>query len=219
MLIVSQTEAVAQLDGAAFLYAPWAEVFSPGSVDLLALLPVIGVNDAFEADLHELAVVPGMMKNAVACVLTADPFVHVPHLARRLRSRGIEAVANFPTVQLMDGETGRALDAGRCGSEREFEFLGEMADSGFSITAFVTNLSTVRQAVALQCSRIVVHPGIPMKDWRLRAAAALQAGEIVKAARSMAPTASVLVYKPIGFGHELDAAITQSDGSLVWLQP
>lgn len=219
MQIVTRASTIAQGDASHFLYAPWADTLSPGNVDLLALLPIIGVNDAIETDLSEQDTgEPAVMQNAVACMMTADPFIHVPHVARRLRSRGIGAVANFPTVQLMDGETGRALDAGRCGSEREFEFLGEMAKSGFSITAFVSSLNALRRATELQCSRIVVHPGLPMKDWRLRAAAALQAGEIIKAAGSMAPAVDLLVYKPHGFGHELDATIAKADDSLVWLQ-
>lgn len=218
MLIVSRAGEVGRSDGAPFLYAPWAEALSPLSVDLLALLPIVGINDAFEAHPHEPSARQGMA-NAVACMMAADPFIHVPHIARRLRSAGIGAVANFPTVQLMDGETGRALDAGRCGIKREFEFLGEMANSGFSITTFVATHGDIRHAAALRSDRIVVHPGIPMKDWRLRTTAALQAGEIVKAVRSAMPGASLLVYRPAGFGHELDAAIAQADGSLVWSAP
>ncbi|MFN3276072.1 MAG: phosphoenolpyruvate hydrolase family protein [Paracoccus sp. (in: a-proteobacteria)] len=197
-------------DGLPFLHAPWAQGLPLSRVDLLSLLPVTGINDWFDQPAGPAP--PG----AVHGLLAADPFIHIPDIARSLLRAGITGVANFPSTQLMDGETVRALDASGCGPQREFEVMGQLAALGLALTVVVSDMASLRTAARLPCLRIVIHPGLPLPEVAARSEAAARAAALIDAARQSCPDAAITLYHPPGFGHELTPAIAQADEVLCW---
>ena len=60
---------------------------------------------------------------------------------------------------------------------------------------------------------MVLHPGVALSDWRQRAASALAVQRMIEHCRLEAGC-PVLVYRPAGFGSELDQAVAAADGEV-----
>jgi predicted TIM-barrel enzyme len=97
-------------------------------LDLLALLPVCDVNGALTACLEAGALGDGPAP--VAALFCVDPFLRVPDLAEALLAAGLRRVANYPSIQAVDGETGRTIAAVGYGPAEEIATLLRLRAAG-----------------------------------------------------------------------------------------
>lgn len=190
-----------------FLLAPCIAGFVPSHRDIASLLPIADVNAAILDELKSRTVAEG----GIAGFLLADPFLRPRDAQLALNDAGVRRIANYPTVQLIDGETARAFESAKAGAAREIEMLGSFRSAGFETVAFATDLPTAQSALEHGASVLVLHPGLALSDWRERANAGLHLVRMLKALRPKADV-PVLVYRPHGFGHELDHAVELADG-------
>ena len=139
------------------LFVPALDRFPPPLRALMGLLPVCDINGALIAALaHAPAPVPA---HVVAGLFAADPFLDTGELTAVLRRSGLAAVANYPTLQLLDGATGQGLAAVGYHARSEFVRLQELAAAGFEALAYVTSPQAAEEALACGLSAIVLHPG------------------------------------------------------------
>jgi hypothetical protein len=153
----------------------------------------------------------GCGAGAVASLMLADPFLRVRDAACVMSTHGIGRVANFPTVQLIDGQTAHAFDSAGVGTRREIEILAAFRSAGFQTVAFACGIEPARAMLRDGASTLVLHPGVALQDWRQRAAAALGIGRAMASLRQETDV-PILVYRPAGFGSELDRAAAAADG-------
>ncbi|MDP4026459.1 phosphoenolpyruvate hydrolase family protein [Methylobacterium sp. NEAU 140] len=97
-------------------------------LDLLALLPVCDVNGALTACLAGKGI--GSGPAPVAAVFCTDPFLRVSDMAETLRAAGLRRVANYPSVQAIDGEPGRTIAAVGYGPDEEIATLVRLREAG-----------------------------------------------------------------------------------------
>jgi predicted TIM-barrel enzyme len=192
-----------------YVMAPWVKILPAGNRDLLSLLPVADVNGATLRMLDMPA--RYSPRRAFAALMLADPFLRLRDTAALLRRAGIAGVTNFPTMQLVDGETARVFESANARAGREIEMLRAFAEEGLETIGFICGGETVRDMIQAKPGRIVIHPGVALSDWRQRAAAALAVSRAIEIVRSEA-ACPVLVYRPEGFGAELDQAVAAADG-------
>jgi hypothetical protein len=210
------------------ILAPWLAALRGIDADLAALLPVADVNGLALAG----CAAPGGSAadpsaadpdaeggpRAVAALMLADPFLRVRDAGQVLRAAGIGRVANFPTVQVVDGDTARALDSADLGAAREIERLAAFRRAGFSTVGFACGLEAARAMLADGASALVLHPGVALRDWRERAAAALATGRTLATLAAEA-TVPIFVYRPAAFGPELDQAVAAAAGEVRLARP
>ncbi|HEV7437934.1 MAG TPA: phosphoenolpyruvate hydrolase family protein [Pseudorhizobium sp.] len=194
----------------------WADGFilspiltnSPSAMrDLLPLLPVADVNDATFGALRQ-APLPSAV---VAGLFLADPFLRLRDANLALAAAGVRRIANYPTVQLIDGDAARAFDSAKTGATREVQVLAAFRQAGFETIAFATTLATAQAVLRDDPAMLVLHPGLALADWRERANSGIALVRTISVLRGQTEV-PLLVYRPHGFGHELDQAIAASDG-------
>ncbi|WP_170314800.1 phosphoenolpyruvate hydrolase family protein [Aquibium carbonis] len=190
-----------------FILAPFLAGVAAPHRELVGLLPLMDVNSAMFASLRQSAPAVG----AIAGLMLADPFMRVRDVELALRAAGVGRVANYPTVQLIDGETARAFDSAEVGVAREMQMLSALRDAGVETIGFATTLQTAQTILRQGAMALVLHPGLAMADWRERADAGLRLVRMLPSLRGEG-AARLLVYRPHGFGHELDEAIGLADG-------
>ncbi len=151
------------------VFVPAIDRFPPPLHELMGLLPVCDINGALIA---ALAAAPAPLpSHVVAGLFAADPFLDTGELTAALRRAGLAAVANYPTVQLLDGATGQGLAAVGYHAGSEFVRLRELAAAGFEALAYVTSPQAAEEALACGLSTLVLHPG-PAGGAQSRAGAA-----------------------------------------------
>lgn len=195
-----------------YLLAPFMAEVAPAHRELVGLLPVADVNAAALAGLRAASPPGG---RAIAGLMLVDPFLRLRDATLALSAAGVMAVANYPTVQLIDGETARVFDSAGAGVVREIAVLTAFREAGFETVAFAASLDTARAMLRHGPSRLVLHPGLALADWRERAAASLAVAHMIPVLRDQCDT-PLLVYRPHGFGPELDQAEALADGR-VWV--
>ncbi|MCC5969736.1 MAG: phosphoenolpyruvate hydrolase family protein [Pararhodobacter sp.] len=200
------------------IVAPWLAGLEPAQRDLLSLLPVLDVNGAVFSALQEISeereratVNAAVQPGSVAALFCADPFLRVRDAAALLRAAGIEGVANFPTIQVIDGVAARGFDSADLGTHREAEVLANFAREGLDVTGFATSAQNGRLLLDHGATSLVVHPGPASKDWRARTIAARAAEATLTALRADC-TVPLRLYCADGYGGELDAARALADG-------
>ena len=142
-----------------------------------------------------------------------DPFLRPRDAIDRLRRAGISGVANFPTMQIVDGETARAFEGADARTTREVQVLEAFLAEGFRTIAFACGPDAARLIAQTCPTMMVLHPGVALSDWRQRAASALAVQRMIEHCRLEAGC-PVLVYRPAGFGSELDQAVAAADGEV-----
>ena len=155
---------VAELDGlrpaqqkrAVFL--PALAPFPRHTWPLVALLPVLGINDALRQAIAARR--PFRAAPPIAGLFACDPFLRTSDMAAALHKAGIAQVVNWPTVQVFEGETAAALAAVGYRAEAEFRVLARMAEHGIAPIACATSPHAVDAALALGLWRILLHPGL-----------------------------------------------------------
>lgn len=196
------------------LLAPFMAEIPPAHRELVGVLPVSDVNAAM---LDVLRAGPPALqgRRTIAGLMLVDPFLRLRDVTLALSSAGVAAVANYPTVQLIDGETARVFDSAGAGVAREIAVLASFREAGFETVAFAASLDSARAMLRHGPSRLVLHPGLALADWRERAASSLAIAHMIPILRDQGDT-PLLVYRPHGFGHELDQAEALADG-LAWI--
>ncbi len=142
--------------GAVFL--PALAPFRRESWPLVAMMPVLDVNGALRAALA--ARPPFAQDPPVAGIFACDPFLRLTDLVAMLRGAGITAVVNYPTVQVLEGETAAALASVGYRAEAEFRLLQRLAEQGFAPIACATSRRAVDAALGAGLRRILLHPGL-----------------------------------------------------------
>jgi predicted TIM-barrel enzyme len=198
--------------GEIHISAPWLRALPVGNPDLLSLLPVVDLNAAALRSLDPPAgrVDRGGVFAALALV---DPFLRPRDAVARLRRAGISGVANFPTMQVVDGETARAFEGAGARTTREVEMLEAFIAESFRTIAFACGPDAAREVARTRPTMMVLHPGVALSDWRQRAAGALSVQRLIDSCRTLA-ACPVLIYRPAGFGSELDQAVAAADGEV-----
>lgn len=198
--------------------APWLAGLPPEQRDLLSLLPVLDVNGAVFAALQEApeqqetaAMNSAARTGTIAALLCADPFLRVRDAAALLRAAGIDGVANFPTIQVIDGVAARGFESADLGPRREAEVLARFANEGLAVTGFATSAENGLLLMEHGATALVVHPGPAARDWRARAIAARGAEATLNALRPQCQV-PLRLYCPDGYGTELDPARALADG-------
>lgn len=198
--------------GESYILAPWLRALPVGNPDLLSLLPVIDLNAAAMRSLDPPA--RGIDRGGVFAALSlVDPFLRPRDAVSRLRRAGISGVANFPTMQIVDGETARAFEGADARTTREAQMLEAFLAEGFRAIAFACGADAARLIAQTRPTMMVLHPGVALSDWRQRAASALAVQRMIEHCRLEAGC-PVLVYRPAGFGSELDQAVAAADGEV-----
>lgn len=140
------------------IFVPALGRFPVETREMMGLLPVCDINEALLAALAQApAEVP---RHCVAGLFAADPFLDPGAMARALRRAGMAGVANYPTVQLIDGATGHGLAAVGYHARSEFVRLVEMKAGGFEVLAYVASAAAAEEALALGLDQLVLHPGL-----------------------------------------------------------
>ena len=106
-----------------------------------------------------------------AALALADPFLRPRDTVAVLRRAGITGITNFPTMQIVDGNTARAFDSAGVRTSREIEMLETFAAEGFRTIGFCRRRRWGARDGPHAPAMIVLHPGVALADWRQRAAA------------------------------------------------
>lgn len=195
--------------------APWAVGVAPAQAELLGYAPTTDVNGSVLAALGGMDPQGG---TAVAGLFLADPFLQVADIARRLSRLGIAAVANLPTVQLIDGEAGQALERTGHGASCELDVLAAFKAKGFAVLAIACGREMLAACLKLSPDAVIVHPGFA-------AAAPAARRKSLAGARAMLKSAAAagvprrFLYHPHAFADEEIAPVAALAGGVVRLQP
>lgn len=198
--------------GEPYILAPWLHALPAGNPDLLSLLPVVDLN---AAAMRSLEPPPrGIARRGVfAALAMVDPFLRPRDAVARLQRAGISGVVNFPTMQIVDGETARAFEGADARTTREVKMLEAFVAEGLRTIGFACGPDAAREVARTGPTMMVLHPGVALADWRQRAAGALAVQRLLEPCRTLA-ACPVLIYRPTGFGSELDQAIAAADGEV-----
>lgn len=200
---------------ASHIFAPWLADLPDAHRDLLALLPVLDINGAVfkalsgtKAPTHTPT---PARSDVIAALLCVDPFLRVRDVVALLAANGIAGVANFPTVQVIDGVAALGFDSTDLGLRREAQMLARFAEDGLAVTGFATTAENGRRLLDHGATALVVHPGLPSADWRNRAIAARNAADTLQALRPQC-NVPLRLFCPDAYGAELDPARALADG-------
>jgi predicted TIM-barrel enzyme len=129
--------------------------FTPPQRELAAMLPVSDINGALMAGAHAFA--ERGHDRLCAGVLLVDPFLVIDDLVAALAAGGFARVANFPTVQLLDGEAGAGLAAVGYDLAAELRQLAVLAVHGLTPHVYVVDAEAARVALAAGFVDLVFH--------------------------------------------------------------
>ena len=202
---------------AVFARAPaaWAEGLSPAQAELLAYAPATDINGSA---LSALGRDDGRNSRRGAGLFLADPFLQVADVARQLSRLGIGMVANLPSVQLIDGEAGGALERTGHGRSSELGRMQAFKARGFEIIAVACDREMLAECLDLAPAALVVHPGFAAAHAGPRRKQLAAARAMLKRAGASA-TPLRFLYQPHGLPEgEIGPAAALADG-LVRLHP
>ncbi len=188
--IVAAPQEIGARGAGLFVVVPGLARFAPAEREVVALLPVLDINAGLAAGAGAFA---SMADRADICagLMAADPFLVVDELAAALRRAGFRAVANFPSVGLIDGEAGAGLAAVGRGFEAELRTLAAFRALGFGTHVYVTDGPSAAAAVARGHDSLVVHPAFRPTE---------QADAALASAAAAAPGARLLRHAPASQG-------------------
>ena len=135
---------------------------------------------------HSAAALPDkdrLPRGAGFGVFLANPILNITTLARELRAREIEWVANLPSVIQHDEDFLRHLNDVGLGFEKETALMSLLCDSGLRVLAAVADAGQARQAAELGAAALVALPpvaafeaGFPSMRERAEQVARLRSG-------------------------------------------
>lgn len=89
-----------------------------------------------------------------------DPTIHLYDYLKKIKERGFAGINNFPTVGLIDGEFGKALEQEGITFEREVEAVRLAGFLGLFTVAFVFEKEQARAMIEAGADVICVHLGL-----------------------------------------------------------
>jgi len=143
-------------DTALAVVIPALARFKPGDREIAAMLPVSDINGELAASAQAFETI-SQRADVCAGIMAADPFLVIDELAAALRRAGFHSVANFPTVQLIDGAAGAGLAAVGCDLAAELRTLAAFRRLGFSAHAYVIDEASAGIALDAGYSSLVFH--------------------------------------------------------------
>jgi len=132
-----------------------------GRGSLAGLLPYGDANEIVVEMGHE--VLPVVEDTPVlAGVNGTDPFREMDVFLEELRRQGFSGVQNFPTVGLIDGDSGfrRNLEETGMGYDREVEMIREAAGQGLLTCPYVFDTDQARAMTEAGADVVVAHMGL-----------------------------------------------------------
>jgi predicted TIM-barrel enzyme/DNA-binding NtrC family response regulator len=117
-----------------------------------ALLRALGESDVRDAS-----------GRVYAGVFAADPLRTEGALIRQLKSAGVSAVINYPSVSFIDGSASATLDQLGLGIEREIRFLAACRQAGLRVAGVAGTLAACRALLQAGVDFLVVHAGAPTR--------------------------------------------------------
>jgi predicted TIM-barrel enzyme len=189
------------MDAGLIIAVPGLADFAPAERELAAMLPVADINGALVAAAAAFATVHAFARasgektdssEVCAGLLMVDPFLVIGDLVAALQDGGFRAVANFPTVQLLDGAAGVGLAAVGYDLSAELRQLASLAARGFTPHVYVTDAAGARAALDAGFRDLVFHAAFRP------AAEAEEALLPVRALVSAAKSARLRVHVPGG---------------------
>ncbi len=131
-----------------------------GETGMLSALGYMGSANA-EAALGVFPLLPLCAPCPVALgVLGSDPFLLGRTAIVDWRARGLEGVANFPSVTLVDGLFRTDLEAEGLGFAREAEFLHMARQEGLFAAGFASRSEEAAQLAEAGCDLLIFHLGL-----------------------------------------------------------
>lgn len=142
------------------LYHPGFSAAPPGDSGMLSALESFG-NANEEASRGLPAMPPLCAPCPVAMgVCGTDPFLLTGPAFASWRKAGLEGVANFPTIGLVDGSFRADLEASGSGLGREIECLRAAHQAGFFTAAFACKPEDAALFAAIGCDVLILHLGL-----------------------------------------------------------
>lgn len=126
------------------------------------MLPVADVNGALARALES-----GPAPPDAAGLLLVDPFLNPEDMAALLKSAGVRAVANYPTVQTLTGESARALASVGYGLEQECALLRRFGELGFDAVGYAASPAAAQALAQAGASRLVAYRGVGGPDEKM----------------------------------------------------
>lgn len=143
--------------------------FAPHLREVCAMLPVTDINGAlFESLEAGLPTDPNpsdlRTADVAAGLFLTDPFLNIADAARRLAAAGLGTVANYPTVQVLDGPSAAGLASVGHSFVQECEGLSAFAARGFAIMGYAASRPAAQALLALGCTRLVLLSSAPVTE-------------------------------------------------------
>ena len=206
---VSGLAKAAELGPGPCVLSPLTATLPPGLADMACALPIGDANGQLLAELRSGRPDRWVLAGVFGC----DPFRRVDDLVAELCRVGVAAVTNWPTIGLLSGELGSALQHSGFSYGRELELLARSRERGMYVAAVVSTGEQLEQARTCGPDMLIVTPGLARED----AAAMAQQGrrlgeELIPAARSALPDADVRLYLHPLFGAALEPLRSQVEG-------
>ncbi len=194
------------------IICPGLALLPPGHEETAALLPLADLNGVALSYCRNRAEAPDRRRDQprALALMMSDPFLNPGRIADTLRAAGMDTVINWPSCQILDGDTARAVASAGLGVAREAAMIAEFSALGFRTLGLVRGAGNGALMARAGATQIVLHPGIALRDWRSRAMAARLLDEEMQAGAGL--ELPLLMFRPRGFGSELDALISRSAG-------
>lgn len=126
---------------------------------LMALAPLGNANEAAGAGLSRLPELCAPCPVAMgAC--GSDPFLLQGPAFAAWRAAGLEGIANFPTLGLVDGFFRAELESAGLGMASEIAFLRAAHDAGFFTVGFACTPDAAAACAEAGCDALIAHLGL-----------------------------------------------------------
>lgn len=136
-----------------------------------ALAPLGNANEEADAGLAPLPSLCAPCPVAMG-VCGADPFLLRGPAFAAWRAAGLEGIANFPTLGLIDGNLRGELEDAGLGMGQEIACLREAHEAGFCTVGLVCSPDDAAACAAAGCDVLIVHLGLTPEYAPVRLAAA-----------------------------------------------
>ena len=195
----------------------WREIVCPGLAllpqgheETAALLPLTDLNGAALGYCRDRIRARDQVHGGALALMMSDPFLNPARIADTLRDAGVDTVFNWPSCQVLDGDTARAVASAGLGVAREVALIAEFTALGFQTLGLARGAGHGALMAGAGATQIVLHPGVSLRDWRSRAMSARLMEQEMRAASEQG--LPFLVCRPRGYGSERDTLIARGAG-------
>ncbi len=138
------------------ILSPLTANMNPRLADMACAMPVGDVNGGL---LEALVGADGKTR-IIAGVLANDPFRRPADLLDGLSKAGVNAVCNWPSVGLLNGELAAALNHSGFTYQRELQLLRQARERGMTTVAVVSDGQQLDEALTQGVDMLLVVPGL-----------------------------------------------------------